>query len=352
MNVARFLLAAPLALFASLVGSSAVEAQTFGTPTPTPAATAKPPSPTSAAAASQFGTVDAAVGVQLGKDVTSQYQIGMIVTAKGGPCTGIYATAPVPVDWPEQTVQIMKEELSPAVQKIDYRMVNGSVKQMLVSMPLIPPGVEAKALVTVEIRRFSLLPPADVSVFVMPNDKKLPRELRPYLLPSPLIESTHYKIKELAKQVMKDNADKSAWQKVEALYDVTREKVEYVNGPIKGAFKALQDGTGDCEELSSLFIALCRASGVPARIVWVPDHCYPEFYLEDAAGKGYWFPCQAAGTREFGGITEHRPILQKGDNFTVPEKPRDRMRYVAEYLTGLGGNPKVKFIRQVLETTN
>ena len=44
-------------------------------------------------------------------------------------------------------------------------------------------------------------------------------------------------------------------------------------------FAALRDGTGDCEELSSLFIALCRAHGIPARTVWVPDHCYPEFYL-------------------------------------------------------------------------
>jgi len=304
--------------------------------------------------AQTFGTPDNAAtkGSQLGKELTTRYQIGMIVTAQGGPCRGLYATAPVPIDWPEQTVQIVNEEFTPAVQKIDYRMVGGTVKQMLVSMPLVPPGVEAKALVTVEIRRFSQLPPVDTSIFVIPNDKTLAREMRQYVLPSPYIESTHYRMKDIAKKTMAEHKDEPAWNQVEALYDWTRDHVQYVNGPLKGAMKALQDGTGDCEELSSLFIALCRAGGVPARIVWVPDHCYPEFYLEDAEGQGYWFPCQAAGTREFGGITEHRPILQKGDNFSVPEKPRERMRYVAEYLTGLGGNPKVKFIREVLDTSN
>jgi len=304
--------------------------------------------------AQTFGSPEAAVvkGTQLGKELTSRYQIGMIVKAVGGPCNGLVATAPVPVDWPEQKVQIVSEELSPVVQKIDYRMVAGTVKQMLVSMPYVPPGIEGKALVTVEVQRYSLLPPADTGIFVLPNDKKLPREIKPYLLPSPKIESNDFKIRNVAKQLMKDHAEDAAWEKVEAIYDYTREKVQYVNGPLKGALRALNEGTGDCEELTSLFIALCRASNIPARTVWVPDHCYPEFYLEDAQGQGYWFPCQAAGTREFGGITEHRPVLQKGDNFMVPEKRGDPMRYVAEYLTGLsnaGGRPSVRFIRTAVD---
>ena len=66
--------------------------------------------------------------------------------------------------------------------------------------------------------------------------------------------------------------------------------------------------------MSSLFVAICRADGIPARLVRVPGHCYPEFYLLDRDGKGRWFPCQAAGTRAFGGMPDPRPILQKGDN--------------------------------------
>ncbi|MGC4003730.1 MAG: transglutaminase-like domain-containing protein [Pirellulales bacterium] len=128
--------------------------------------------------------------------------------------------------------------------------------------------------------------------------------------------------------------------------------MEYKEGPIQGAVKALQLGYGDCEELSSLFIALCRQQKIPARTVWVTGHCYPEFYLVDDKGEGHWYPCQAAGTRAFGGIPETRPILQKGDNFADPDRPRERLRYVSEFMKGVavkgGGDPKHKFTREVV----
>src|SRR5262249_39656437 len=110
-----------------------------------------------------------------------------------------------------------------------------------------------------------------------------------------------------------------------------------------------EEGTGDCEDISSLFIAMCRASEIPARTVWVPGHCFPEFYLEDKQGNGYWIPCQAAGDRAFGGIGELRPILQKGDNFRVPEE-RERQRYVAEHFRAADakGAPSVRFVREML----
>jgi hypothetical protein len=53
------------------------------------------------------------------------------------------------------------------------------------------------------------------------------------------------------------------------------------------------------------------------------------------------------GNRSFGGINDTRPILQKGDNFRPPYNRHDRQRYLAEYLTGSGGKPQAKFIRQV-----
>ena len=90
------------------------------------------------------------------------------------------------------------------------------------------------------------------------------------------------------------------------------------------------------------------ANAIPARTVWVPGHCYPEFYLVDEQGTGYWFPCQAAGARDFGGIGEHRPILQKGDNFTDPDRPSRKLRYVSEFVTGKGGRPQVQFIREAI----
>ena len=80
--------------------------------------------------------------------------------------------------------------------------------------------------------------------------------------------------------------------------------------------------------------------------MFVSDHCYAEFYLEDDAAAGHWFPCQPAGTRSFGAIADARPILQKGDNFKNPENPKERLRWMKEYFhaSGRGGSPKVKFV--------
>lgn len=283
-------------------------------------------------------------GAPLGKTVTQRWRAGMTVVAEGGPCSNLVGTIPVPIDWPEQQVTVVNEEISP-LARISYETIEGGMKQMVVKVPNLPAGQEVKALVTFEVKRSEIVAPDDTDRYVLPDKKKLDKSIRPYLAPSPLIESTSSKIKGLAKQV---GADKEkAWEKVEAIYDWVREKVKYENGPIKGALAALQDGTGDCEELTSLFIAICRASDIPARTVWVPGHCYPEFYLVDKEGKGHWFPCQAAGSRAFGGIPETRPILQKGDNF---KDGRERKRYMPEKVTGgaSAGKPKVKFVRQMV----
>jgi hypothetical protein len=101
-----------------------------------------------------------------------------------------------------------------------------------------------------------------------------------------------------------------------------------------------------------LFIAICRAGNIPARTVWVQGHCYPEFYLEDNKAVGHWFPCQIAGSREFGGIVETRPILQKGDNFKPHPGQKKNQRYLAEFLTGTpapnASQPSIRAVRELL----
>ena len=285
-------------------------------------------------------------GIKFGEKVTQRYKVGMIIKAPG-PAGGIFGTVPVPTDWPEQQVKIVAEEISPSVKEVEYRMLENGVKQMLISIPNLNAGETAQALITFEVTKSAILPPEDTAQFLVPE--KTTRKMTPFLGVSPYIETTNAKIKTLAKDVVKDK--ESAWEKVEAIYDYVRDHVEYQDGPLKGAVAALKDGTGDCEELTSLFIALCRANRIPARTVWVPGHCYPEFYLEDKDGQGHWIPCQAAGTRDFGGMPDTRSILQKGDNFRVPEK-KEPQRYVAEFLSIKSikgtGKPEVRFVREVL----
>jgi hypothetical protein len=183
-------------------------------------------------------------------------------------------------------------------------------------------GETAQAVVTYEIEKHEIEASEEPAALRKPA--KPPRTLRPYLAPGPQIESDHREIRTLASQFIQDQS--TGWEEVETIYDWVRENVQYREGELKGALAALHDREGDCEEMTSLFIALCRANGIPARTVWAPGHCYPEFYLEDGQGRGHWFPCQAAGDRHFGEMSESRPILQKGDNFRLPEE-RQPVRY-------------------------
>ena len=149
------------------------------------------------------------------------------------------------------------------------------------------------------------------------------------------------------------------WEKVKALYDGMRTRVRYKFDPkLESAVTALKKGEGDCGELTSLFVALCRAQKIPARTVWVmpsqsvqeTGHCYPEFYLEDETGRGRWFPCQAAGDSQFGEIYEVRPILQKGDNFQVPGE-RKPQHFAAQTFQARDAkaNPRVRWVQKQIE---
>jgi hypothetical protein len=277
-----------------------------------------------------------------------RWKMGVIVRARGGPCAGLCATVPVPTDWPEQQVKVVDEAMSPQVARIRYRTLEGGVKQMVVTIPKLAAHETAEAVVTFEVVKSAISAPADPGVFRTP--KRPPRDVGEHLLPSPYIESGDRRIRSLAKEITAGK--EGAWRQVEAVFDWVRANVRYeFDAELKGAITALREGKGDCEELTSLFVALCRAHGIPARSVWVPGHCYPEFYLEDEEGRGHWFPCQAAGApRQFGAMSESRPILQKGDRFRVPGL-RAPQRYVQVMLTAqrAAAAPEVEWVKEMLE---
>ena len=282
---------------------------------------------------------------QFGAAGTQRYRVGVRVAARGGRCRDIYATLPVPMDWPEQQARIVDQDTSTDIRRLRFRETPGAARQMIVEISDLPAAAEAHAILTFELTRRAILAPPETAGLVPPA--KSDRQLRQFLSPSPYIESRHPAIVKLARQTV---AGLLGWKKVEAIYDVVRERVEYRNGELKGAAKALADGWGDCEELTCLFIAMARATGVPARTVWVEGHCYPEFYLVDAGGNGHWFPCQAAGSRAFGSMPDLLPILQKGDHFRDPDRPGQSLRYLSEFIRGSavggGGSPQVSWVRE------
>jgi hypothetical protein len=274
---------------------------------------------------------------------------GIVVKAKDT-VLNIVATAPVPMEWPEQQVKIIEEDFAPSYAKIDYRTVTsgGAVKQLVMEIPRLAAGQEARALVTFEVTRLAspALPP-DTSLYTIP--KKLDRELNVSIGSSPFIESRHPKIVAAAKEAVSDKA--TDWQKVESIYDWARQHVAHRGEELVGAARALHAEEGSADDLACLFVAMCRSQKIPARTVFVSGGVYAEFYLEDPQGVGRWFPCQTSGDRIFGTTRDDHPILQKGDNFKNPEDRKERLRFVTEYFnaSGRGKSPKVTFVSELLD---
>ena len=289
-------------------------------------------------------------GAKVGEARSVKWRAGVEVQAVGGPCKGIVGYVPIPVEWPEQTVKVCEQDVSPGA-RVSYQTVD-DIKVMVVQIASIQANQTVKAIVTFEMNRSVQLPPDDKKAFELPDLKSLSPALRRYLTPSPKIETNDPTIRKETKPLAAGK--EKAWDKVEALYDWSRQKVQYKQGVgCKGATASLKSGVGSHEDITSLFIAACRANGIPARTVWVPEFCYAEFYLVDAKGEGHWIPCQPAGAKTFGEMPDTKPILAKGDNFRpLANNVKERQRYLREYLTGKpsqnGGKPVVKFVHQAV----
>ena len=263
-------------------------------------------------------------------------------------CGNVVATFAVPMDWPEQKVKLIDQTVDPAITAWKTRDLPGGARQVVAHMARVPAGSTTEISFTFEIERARILTAGPTEDLVLPKRRR--SELKVYFGDSPYIDASNGRIRAASKEIARTEAEND-WTRVEQIYDYVRENVDYVEGSIKNASQALKDGQGDCEEMTSLFVALCRNARIPARMVWIPDHCYPEFYLEDSQGQGFWFPCQAAGTRQFGRMDEYRPVLQKGDRFKTPEQ-RMRQRYVSEFFKcdkKGKSDPRPKFIREQIE---
>ena len=143
-----------------------------------------------------------------------------------------------------------------------------------------------------------------------------PETLRPYLSPSPGIESDHALIRAKAQELV--GTETNPFEKAKKFFTFVNEYMTYTTPDRenpetdKGALWALRTGEGVCEDYADLMVALLRASGVPARTVagWtgevkdggtkiadrsgalLPGHMWLEYYL-----PGYgWIPADPTFT--------------------------------------------------------
>ena len=118
------------------------------------------------------------------------------------------------------------------------------------------------------------------------NKKALNDTLVNFLNSEKYIEKDNKKITKTALKLQANTQEKT----VQKIYTFVNQKIEYTgyNPTDIGATKALSTKQGDCTEFSDLFVALCRANNIPARVVegMVTDykntakHIWTEVYFD------------------------------------------------------------------------
>jgi transglutaminase-like putative cysteine protease len=150
---------------------------------------------------------------------------------------------------------------------------------------------------------------------------------------------TSDKFNEIAAQVL--TGKKGELVRARALYDHVMERMRYMkygNGFGQGdAVYACDARTGNCSDFHAYFIALARASGIPARFAIgasIPSdrnsggidgyHCWAEFFAE-----GRWWPIDISEADKYSGLATyyfgHNPAnrieLSRGRDLVVDPLP-------------------------------
>ena len=259
----------------------------------------------------------------------------------------VVMVAPIPMDWPEQRARMIGAPKFTPGGKYSETVKRGQCATMKYTIPRIAAGESASVELLYEITRWRMHFVYATDELELPHGA--PADVRDQFTGlAPGLEMKHPKIVNLTRDLEKEHAGDRPWDRVKGFWQWTRDNVEFKNGDFRGALFAIEQQCGDCEEMSALFVSMCRLSGVIARSVWVEGHNYPEFYLVDAKGKGHWIPAQVVGPPWFGEMTEYRPIFQKGDRFYNPFE-RQYVRYTPQSMKADGKvQPKFTVDHQIL----
>jgi transglutaminase-like putative cysteine protease len=272
------------------------------------------------------------------------YRLKIVVRAEApedAESRNVVIVAPIPMDWAEQRARLIGSPKVTQGGKYTETVKRGQCATMKFTIPSIAAGESAGVELLYEITRWRMQFDYPTEELDLPHGA--PPDVRDQFVKNdaPGLEMKHPKIVGLTRELEKKHAGERPWDLVKGFWQWTRDHVEFKNGNFRGALFAIEQKCGDCEEMSALFVSMCRLSGVIARSVWVEGHNYPEFYLVDSHGKGHWIPAQVVGPPWFGEMTEYRPIFQKGDRFYDPFQ-RQHVRYTPQTLKA-DGKVKPKF---------
>jgi hypothetical protein len=174
------------------------------------------------------------------------------------------------------------------------------------------------------------------------EQKEVPKEVRGgFLQDSPGIQTRAEPVRELAKQLSEGATH--PWDIAQKFAHWIPRNIRPQIGSYTSVLTALKNRLGDCEEMAAVFVALCRCVGIPARLVWIPNHNWAEFYLVDHDGAGHWIPVHTACYFWFGWTGAHELVLQKGDRVETPER-RGAERLLTDWVRYMGRAPNTRYV--------
>ncbi|MGI8978934.1 MAG: transglutaminase-like domain-containing protein [Pirellulaceae bacterium] len=254
-----------------------------------------------------------------------------------GNAGGVMASTPVPLELPEQKVEDVRITTEGCAAEI--RRLAPEAGQLFLAAAGIARGQTILAQAVYTLTLFKQYHAFAKEQFPA-TQKAPPKELRLSLGDSPGIQTRDKPVKDLAAKL--GGQLDHPWDKAKAFHTWVWENITARIGPYTNVLAALKDRVGDCEERAAVFVALCRASGIPARLVWLPNHNWAEFYLANEQGEGHWIPAHTSCYSWFGWTGAHELVLQKGDNIRIPELGRPQ-RLLEDWMRRVGAKPEARY---------
>jgi hypothetical protein len=271
-----------------------------------------------------------------------KYDVSMGIRWTGrGNATNLAASTAVPCEHPEQKID--DSSVTPNGCVAEIKQLTTDAAQLVAAAPGI-----VKDQVIEAVAKFTMTLCKDYRGFEkdqFPSEQPSTNFLRQlYLGNSPGIQTTS----SLVKKIVSNTVDESLhpWEKAKKFYQWVWENIKGKPGAYTSVTTAIKKKVGDCEERAGTFVALCRSANIPARLVWLPNHCWAEIGLFDAQEKFHWIPIHTAAYSWFGWTGAHELILQKGDSIPVYGKKRPE-RLISDWHQWKGVQPKVEFLASV-----
>jgi len=265
--------------------------------------------------------------------------IGVELTGEGD-ATAIQASTPVPGEHPEQKIDEMRLEIEGCEAHV--QPVGEGAAELYLAAPQITRGQKIKAIAHYQLTLKKQYLGHSLERFSAQQPQPPAAVRKQYLQNSPGIESGAAEVKKLLAQLRGDDLP-HPWTLAERFKTWIGKNIKPQIGSFMGVTNSLKKGLGDCEEMAAIFVALCRAANIPARLVWVPNHNWAEFFLTDSEGAGHWIPAHTACYNWFGWTGVHELVIQKGDRVTPPHE-RKAQRLLGDWLQWMGKKPQACYV--------